>query len=245
MTFSSIWARSDHTVIEGRVLLSTLAMHSLHISLHGRLPIYYLLIYYLFFIIYCYFIYYYVHFLLSTLVMHSLHLSLSLSLSLSSARFLSHNFVASPSANYGLLLFSPGGACMREYVCARVCLRCARAHACTRDENFCLYFKWAGVQDTGADTRVHSMPSRPPFTHAQHNTQHTTHKTQIHNTLHTHTHERTCQRQTHTMELLCVLVHTHRVWTHGGRARSGTWQAFSLFSCRPQFSLPSESAHSL
>ena len=87
-----------------------------------------------------------------------------------------------------------------------------RARACTRDENFCLYFKGVGVKVRGADTRVHSMPSRPPSTHAQHNTQHTTHKT-LH-TIHTHTHTHTrtpCQRQTHKMELLCVRVHTHRV----------------------------------
>jgi hypothetical protein len=66
MTFSSIWTSSDHAVIEGPVLLSALAMHSLHISLHGRLPIYYLSLIII------------LHLSLSTLVMHSLSHSLSL-----------------------------------------------------------------------------------------------------------------------------------------------------------------------
>jgi hypothetical protein len=114
---------------------------------------------------------------------------------------------------------------MREYVRARVCLRCARVHACTRDENFCLYFNWAGVQDRGADTRVHSMPSRAPSKHAQHNTQNT-------NTQHTHTltHKHAHVRDRHIRWNCCVCLCIHTGYGHMGEGREAAPGRLSVCS---------------
>lgn len=112
MTFSHIWARRDHAAIEGCVLLFTLAMHSLHISLHGRLPnIHFVL--FIFFVFVAFHIYH----------AHPLY------------------FAASPVCSIINYQYFRGEAHARWSSCVRECA-CERVRACVHDsENFFFYFK--------------------------------------------------------------------------------------------------------